>query len=133
MPSVAQNGTAARAGADGNVSATHLASATADQDTLQDVRQLPPPAVERLLSAQQGAIIVGACPVGDALNGTALVAATSDGRLHCLWPSGSRASDAVRRLQPWRKWRPPSPRKNVQGKRTISFVYYTASLCWAGH
>lgn len=60
------------------------------------MRQLPAPAVEQLLSAEPGAAIVGACPVGDALTGSALMAATSDGKLHCLWPSGARTSDMVR-------------------------------------
>ena len=59
------------------------------------MRQLPAPAVEQLLSAEPGAAIVGACPVGDALTGSALMAATSDGKLHCLWPSGARTSDMV--------------------------------------
>lgn len=71
------------------------ARASADQEALQDVRQLPTPSVEQLLSAKPGTAIVGACPVGDALTGTALVAATSDGKLHCLWPSSGRATDTV--------------------------------------
>ena len=74
----------------------HVCSACADQESLQDVRQLPAPAVEQLLSMKPGAAIVGACPVGDALMGSALMAATSDGKLHCLWPSGARTSDMVR-------------------------------------
>ena len=59
------------------------------------MRQLPTPSVEQLLGAKPGTAIVGACPVGDALTGTALVAATSDGKLHCLWPSSGRATDTV--------------------------------------
>ena len=60
------------------------------------MRQLPAPAVEQLLSVEPGAAIVGACPVGDALMGSALMAATSDGKLHCLRPSGARNPDMVR-------------------------------------
>ena len=60
------------------------------------MRQLPAPAVEQLLSLKPGVGIAGACPVGDALMGSALMAATSDGRLRCLWPSGARSSDMVR-------------------------------------
>ena len=60
------------------------------------MRQLPAPAVEQLLSMEPGEAIVGACPVGDALMGTALMAATSDGKLHCLWPSGAKRSELVR-------------------------------------
>jgi hypothetical protein len=71
------------------------AHAPADQGALQDVQQLPTPTVEQLLSAESGTVIVGACPVGDALTGTALIAATSDGKLHCLWPSSGQATDTV--------------------------------------
>ena len=71
-------------------------SACADQESLQDVRQLPAPAVEQLLSLDPGVAIVGACPVGDALMGTALMATTSDRKLHCLQPSGDRKSEMVR-------------------------------------
>ena len=63
------------------------------------MRQLPAPAVEQLLSMEHGTTIVGACPVGDALLGSALMAATSDGKLRCLWPSGARTSDMVRARQ----------------------------------
>ena len=59
------------------------------------MRQLPTPSVEQLLSAKPCTAIVGACPVGNALTGTALVAATSDGKLHCLWPSSGRATGTV--------------------------------------
>lgn len=67
----------------------------ADQEALQDVQQLPTPTVEQLLSARPGTAIVGACPVGDALTGTALMAATSDGKLRCLWPPSSHRADPV--------------------------------------
>ena len=68
----------------------------ADQEALQDVQQLPTPTVEQLLSTRPGTAVVGACPVGDALTGTALMAATSDGKLQCLWPSSSQRADLVR-------------------------------------
>ncbi len=70
----------------------------ADRESLQDVRQLPRPTVELLLSTRPGAAIVGACPVGDALTGTALMAATSDGKLHWLRPSGARRPETVRTM-----------------------------------
>lgn len=67
----------------------------ADQGLLQDVQQLPTPTVEKLLSARPGVVVLGACPVGDALTGTALMAATSDGKLHTLWPSSCQRADLV--------------------------------------
>ncbi len=59
------------------------------------MQQLPSPTVEQLLSTRPGTAIVGACPVGDALTGTALMAATSEGKLRCLWPSSSHRADMV--------------------------------------
>ena len=72
-----------------------LAVVCADQESLQDVQQLPRPTVEQLLSARHGAAVVGACAVGDALMGTALMAATSDGKLHALWPASSQRANLV--------------------------------------
>lgn len=61
--------------------------------------QLPPPRVEELFTAKPGNAIAGACVVGDALSGTALVLLTADGAHHCLWPSGSLPSDQVLYLE----------------------------------
>ena len=59
------------------------------------MRQLPAPVVEQLLTLEPGVAIVGACPVGDALMGTGLMATTSDGKLHCLRPSGDRKAEML--------------------------------------
>ncbi|CAL8462438.1 g1971 [Coccomyxa elongata] len=64
-----------------------------DREALQDVAQLPPPRVEELFTTEPGNAIVGACVMGDALTGTALVLLTSDGSHHCLRPSGSLPAD----------------------------------------
>ena len=69
--------------------------ADADTEALADVAQLPPPRVEELFTAEPGTAVVGACVMGDALTGTALVLLTSDGRHHCLRPSGSLPTDQV--------------------------------------
>ncbi len=57
--------------------------------------QLPPPRVEELFTTEPGNAVVGACVMGDALTGTALVLLTIDGRHHCLRPSGSLPADQV--------------------------------------
>ncbi len=72
-----------------------LACCTADREALEEVAQLPPPRVEQLFTAQPGSTLTGACVVGDALSGTALVLLTSDGDHHCLRPSGSLPADQV--------------------------------------
>ena len=63
---------------------------------LEEVAQLPPPSIEELFRAEPGSgvTVVGACPAGDALTGTALALLTSDGVQHCLWPSRLSAASA---------------------------------------
>jgi hypothetical protein len=64
---------------------------------LEEVASLPTPQLEELQTCpEKGAYIVGAALLGDALTGTALLLADSDGRPHCFWPA----------LQPGRVWNP---------------------------
>lgn len=67
----------------------------ADRAALEEVPQLPAPAVERLFSAAESDPIIGACAFGDALSGIALALLTADGRHHCLRPSSSLITDQV--------------------------------------
>jgi hypothetical protein len=55
---------------------------------LEEVASFPMPHLEELQTCpEKGPYIAGAALLGDALTGTALLLADSDGRPHCFWPA----------------------------------------------